>query len=307
MALDPGLARVRAERIAAGAKPVSERTVDEARAEEARNLPPDTIPHEALTAPGPAGVIDLRVYRRAAADVHPLPVLVWFFGGGWVLGSLAATAPLCAALAERAGCAVISVGYRRAPEHRFPAAVDDCLAGTRWLRDHADQLGLDGDRVAVGGASAGGTLAAIVALLEKEREPALVLQVLVYPVTAYHSGTASLTERGDPYFLDGAAVDWAWSHYLPTEADTDDPRISPLRAPDLRGLPRAVLVLAGQDPLHDEGLLYAERLEAEGIGAEVIDFPEMVHGFLALSPDVDAAEQARTLIGLSLRGAFGGH
>jgi acetyl esterase len=303
MTLDPQVLRLRDERIAAGCKPVSERTVDEARADEARALRPAACRYESLSAPGSAGPIAVRLYRPPEAS-PALPALVWLFGGGWVLGSLDASAAVCAGLAERARCCVASVDYRRAPEHRFPAAVDDCEAATRWLREQAGELGLDPGRVAVGGASAGATLAAVVALLERGREPQLVFQVLVYPATAYRSGTASLTERGDPYFLDAAALDWAWSHYLPDGADPNDMRISPLRAESLTGLPPALVVVAEHDPLHDEGLLYAERLAAHGVETEVVEFPGMVHGFLSQAERLDAAGEAQARVADSLRRAF---
>ena len=283
---------------------MSERSVEEVRADEARGLAPDTVPYEPIDAPGPAGIVPLRLYRPPHRGRDPLPALVWFFGGGWVMGSLAAAAPVCARLAEAAGCAVVSVGYRRAPEHRFPAAVDDCAAATRWLLENSESLGLDPARVAVGGASAGGTLAAVVAQLERGSVPPLAFQVLVYPVTAYRSGTPSLTSRGDPYFLDAAAVEWVWSQYLPEGVDPDDPRISPLRAQDLRGLPPTLVVLAGDDPLHDEGLLYAERLTAAGVATEVADFLEMVHGFFSLTDSLDAAAEAQARVAAALRGVF---
>ena len=229
-------------------------------------------------------------------------MLVWLFGGGWVMGSLDAAASVCARLAEQAGSAVVSVGYRRAPEHRFPSAVDDCLAATRWLRNRARQFGLDPGRVAVGGASAGATLAAVVALLEKR----LALQVLIYPITAYRSQTPSLTARGDPYFLDEPALEWVWSHYLPEHFDPEDLRISPLRARDFRGLPPALVLVAGHDPLHDEGVLYAERLAAAGIKTELLEFPGMAHGFFAWAGRVDAADVAHARVAQSLRRAFAG-
>jgi acetyl esterase/lipase len=304
MSVHPQVLELRAKRVAAGAKPVARRTVDEARAEEARNLQPLTATFEPLRAPGPAGPLALHLYRPRRAQPAPLPALAWLFGGGWVLGSLVAAGPVCAALAEHAGCAVVAIDYRRAPEHPFPAAVDDCVAGARWLREEAAGLGLDPDRIAIGGASAGGTLAAVVALIDRGREPAFVLQVLVYPLTAYRSGTPSLASRGDPYFLDEAALEWAWSHYLPEGFDPGDPRISPLRAPDHRGLPPALVVLAGHDPLHDEGLLYAERLEQAGVSAEVVDFPGMVHGFFSLTGIVDAADEAQRRVAVALRRAF---
>jgi len=302
MRLDPQVAKLRSERIACGARPVSMCSVQEAREEEARGLWPCAAPYEPLTAPGPGGPIPLRLYRPANGDAHGLPVLVWLYGGGWVMGSLDAAAPVCARLAEQAGCAVVAVEYRPAPEHRFPAAVDDCLAATRWIRDRGRQLGLDSGRVALGGASAGGTLAAVVALLETR----LALQVLVYPITAYRSRTPSLAARGDPYFLDEAALEWVWSHYLPEHFDPNDLRISPLHARDVRGLPPALVLVAGHDPLHDEGVLYAKRLEAAGIETELLEFPGMAHGFFGWAGRVDAADEAQTRVAHSLRRAFAG-
>ena len=295
MTLDPRFERLRADRIVAGARPVAQRTVAEARAEEAARLPGSVPADDELTIPGPGGSIPIRVYRGGARE--PSPALLYFFGGGWVLGSLDAAAPTARNLADLAELTVVAVGYRRAPEHRFPAAVDDCVAATRWLAAHGDSLGIDVTRIAVGGASAGGTLAAVVA----QQVSTVSFQLLVYPVVAYRSGTRSLAEAGDPYFLDEAALEWAWSNYLPGGADPDDPRISPLRAPDLHGVPPAFVLVAGHDPLHDEGLAYAERLAASGVSVEVADYPTMAHGFFSMLGVVDSAAEAQARAARALR------
>jgi acetyl esterase len=293
--LDPQLEQLRADRIAAGARPVADYTVAEARAEEAARLPDLVRADGELTIPGPGDPIQLRLYSGSTRE--PLPALVYFFGGGWVLGSLDAVAPTCRNLAALAECTVVAVGYRRAPEHRFPAAVEDCVAATRWIAEHGGELGLDASRFAVGGASAGGTLAAVVA----QQVPSVAFQLLVYPVVAYRSGTRSLAEAGDPYFLDEAALEWSWSNYLPVGADPDNPRVSPLRAADFHGLPAAFVLVAGHDPLHDEGLAYAERLAASGVRVEVADYPTMVHGFFSMLGVLDAAAEAQARAARALR------
>jgi acetyl esterase len=288
MPLDPQAAALRKLRIAEGARPVAELTADEARG------------------PGPARgeTLRFRIYRPRERSRRPLPVLVYFHGGGFALGGLDANDEVCAALAREAGCAVVAAEYRLAPEHPFPAGIEDCDAALRRVAAEAEGLGLDGRRIAIGGASSGATLATVVARLARDRGgPKLNFQLLVYPVVAYRSGTPSLAERGDPYFLDAAALEWVWSHYLPRGVDTDDPRISPLRATDLRGMPPALVILAGEDPLHDEGLLYAEALAQAGVEVQVVEYPGLPHGFFSLL-ELDAATSAHQRAGEALRQAL---
>ena len=230
--LDPQVEAYLRERRAAGVRPVHELSVAEARQTELAELEPATPEPvgEVLerTIPGPARDILVRIYLVGAA--RPLPVLVYFFGGGWVLGSLAAADPVCRRLANATPCAVVSVAYRRAPENPFPAGLEDCYAATCWVAEHAAELGLDPTRLAVGGASAGGNLAAAVALLARERGgPALVLQLLVYPPLDHRADTPSMHQELDPLLFGGKDVRWCWSHYLAEPADGDSPLASPLR------------------------------------------------------------------------------
>jgi acetyl esterase/lipase len=283
---------------------LAELTVAEARAQErasllARVAVPEPVAEVTDVAiPGSGGPILARVYRPARA-VRPAPTLVWLPGGGWVVGSLEAADLVCRKLANETPCAVVAVEYRQAPEHRFPAAVDDCLAATSWIANHGDQLGIDPTLVAIGGASAGGNLAAVVAHLARDRGgPALACQVLVYPATDHCA-------RGDTLFpgaFDRADADWCWSHYL-GDVSGDDPRASPLRAPDFRGLPPTLVIAAEHDPLREEGELYARALAAAGVEAEHECY-EAVHGFFS-TPGSSAADAARARVVGALRRAFG--
>ena len=219
-----------------------------------------------LTAAGPHGAIPLRLYRPLGSSAtEALPVLVYYHGGGWVIGDLDTHDTLCRELANGAGCAVVSVDYRMAPEQRFPAAVDDCIAATYWVREHADELNLDAARLAVGGDSAGGNLAAVVAITARDRgDLAVAFQLLIYPATDAHRSHPSHTENGQGYLLTSDTMDYFSGHYLPDRAQYDDWRASPLLHPDLSNLPPALVLTAGFDPLRDEGKAYAVRLTAAG-------------------------------------------
>jgi acetyl esterase/lipase len=302
---DPQVEALRREWLAAGVRPLHELSVAEARGLEALAPRPDPEPvAEVLerSLPGPDGDIRARFYLPR--DDRPSPAIVYFSGGGWVLGSLDTVDPICRRLANAVPCAVVSVEYRRAPEHRFPAALEDCFAATSWVAQHGASLGLDSDRVAVGGASAGGNLAAAVALLARERGgPRLAFQLLVYPLVD-HAATASAREALDDPFLGPEDVAWCWSHYLAEPVDGDSPFASPLRAADLEGLPPALVVTAEHDPLRDEGELYAERLRGAGVPTELVRFEGMVHGFFSRPDRLDAAVEAQTLAASALRAAF---
>jgi acetyl esterase len=305
--LHPQLQALRRERIDSGVRPLHELSIDEARRAEADTIrgaalePVDAVVDRLI--PGPAGRLAIRVYLPSQGD--PLPVLVYFFGGGWVSGSIEASEPICRRLALATPCAVVAVGYRLAPEHRFPAAVEDCFAATRWIVDHAGELGLDAARIAVGGGSAGANLAAAVTRLALEQSgPPLVFQLLVYPPTDYRADTPSLRGNDDPLFFNGKSVAWCWSHYLTRETDGGDPLASPLRAHDRRGLPPALVITAELDPLRDEGELYAEKLSAAGVPTELIRFDGMVHGFFSMTGVVDAAAEAQARAAAALARAF---
>ena len=198
-------------------------------------------------------------------------MLAYFFGGGWVLGSLETAEPVCRRLANAAECAVVSIAYRRAPEHPFPAAVEDCYAATCWLAENGDGHGLDATRLAVGGASSGGNLAAAVAMLARDRSgPSLAFQLLVYPPLDHRAATPSRREPVERPFFGPEDVAWCWSHYLADPADGESPSASPLRAGDLGGLPPALVITAEFDPLRDEGELYAARLREAGVPTELV-------------------------------------
>jgi len=253
--------------------------------------------------PGPAGEIPVRIYTPAGSS--PFPALVFFHGGGWVVGSIPGSDHSCRALANGGGCVVVSVDYRLAPEHKFPAASDDSYAATRWVAENAAALGVDPARIAVGGVSAGGNLAAVVALMARDSgSPALVHQLLVVPVTDYRFDTASYRENGQGYQLSEVSMRWFWDHYLSSAADAANPYASPLRAENLRGLPPALVQTAEYDPLRDEGEAYAARLRAAGVPVTATRYAGMVHGFFGLAALLDQGQKAVDEAGAALRSAF---
>ena len=241
---------------------------------------------------GPDGPIALRVYTPVGRG--PFPLLVFFHGSGFVLCSLDTHDGMCRNLAAGIGCIVVSVDYRLAPEHKFPKGPDDCLAATRWAAAHAAELSADPARIMVAGDSAGGNMAAVTALrLRDEGGPALCGQMLLYPVTDYHRpGTPSYAENADGYGLTRDTMEWFWGHYLNDAAEAANPYASPLRAPDLAGLPPAYVMSAEYDPLRDEAELYGERLRAAGVPAEITRRPGMNHGFLFWVGVVGGADAA---------------
>lgn len=218
-----------------------------------------------------------------------------------MLGSLESTDPLCRSLAAQAGCLVISVDYRLAPEHRFPAAVEDAYAATRWVAEHGPELGLDPTRLAVGGDSAGGNLAAVVALQAREAGPRLSYQLLVYPATDLRGWYPSYEENWG-YFLTERDMRWFEGNYLNADSEKDDPRVSPLHASSHVGLPPALIVTAEYDPLRDQGEAYGEKLRADGVPVEVRRYQGMIHAFLGMP--VDRAKTALQEIATALRTAL---
>ena len=259
---------------------------------------------EALQLPGPAGEVPARLYVPAGAP--PVSAaLLYFHGGGWVIGSPDTHENLCKALANRSGARVVSVDYRLAPEHRWPAAAEDCYAAACHVEAHGAALGIDGARLAVAGDSAGGNLAAVVALLARERGgPRLRHQVLIYPVTDHDFERASYRENGDGYFLTTNAMRWFWDHYVPERADRDDWRAAPLRAAKLDGLPPATVLTAEYDPLRDEGEAYAARLREAGVPTTLSRYDGQIHGFASLLDLLDAGRRAVDQIGAVLRRAL---
>jgi acetyl esterase len=256
------------------------------------------------TLPGPAGELPVRIYSPAGTGPEPMPTLVWFHGGGWVFGGLDSADFICRGIVNRAGCRVISVDYRLSPEAKFPAAVDDCFAVTRWIAAHAADLGVDVDRIAVGGDSCGGNLAAVVTHLARERGgPSLVFQALVYPVTNHSFDTPSYRDFGNGYLLTKEAMVWFWQHYLQDANDGHHPLASPLRAATLASLPPAIVITAEFDPLRDEAESYAERLRADGVPVELVRFESQIHGFFG-NALIDDGISALDRVGAALRTAL---
>lgn len=258
------------------------------------------------TIPGPAGDIPVRVYRPS--DAQSLPLLVWFHGGGWVTGNLDTHDQICRMLADEAGIVVLSVDYRLAPEAKFPAAVDDCAAAYEWSLAHAGDVGADATRIAIGGDSAGGNLTAVVALVARERGLAQPkLQLLVYPVTDYELESDAMVENAKGYFLEAESMRWFYGHYARTPADGDDWRFSPIRADDLSGLARAVVITAEFDPLRDQGEAYGEKLRAAGVPTEVVRADGLIHGFFGMHAFMPPGKDAWDVSIAALRDALGVH
>lgn len=248
--------------------------------------------------PGPAGLIPVRVYRPAAnPGGGPLAVIVNFHGGGFVIGDLDTADAQCREMCRRTAAVVVSVDYRLAPEHRFPAAAEDCFAATSWVAAQAAALGVDATRLAVAGDSAGGNLAAVVAMMARDRGgPAIAFQLLVYPVTDCNFDTGSYRSNGDGYLLTAATMRWFFDHYAPPPIDRTHPHLSPLRASSFANLPPALVMTAEFDPLRDEGEAYAQRLRESGVAAQALRMDGHIHGFFAttrqLPSTVPAMEQA---------------
>lgn len=258
---------------------------------------------EDRTIPGPAGEIPVRVYRPHSDE--PLPIVVYFHGGGFVLCGLDTHDATCRALTNAVGCAVVSVDYRLAPEHRFPAAAEDAYAATAWVAAHAADVGGDATRVAVAGDSAGGNLAAVVPLLARQRNgPALAFQLMIYPVTDSAMDTPSHKDNAEGYFLTRGAMKWFWDQYLGPDGDGTDPLASPFKAADLSGLPAAMVITAEFDPLRDEGEAYGRRLEEAGVPTTVKRYDGVFHGFFGLGAFVEASKHANEDAYAALRSAF---
>jgi acetyl esterase/lipase len=259
-----------------------------------------------LAAPGPDGSIPLRLYRGSGtASEEILPVLIYFHGGGWVVGDLDCYDTLCRHLANAARCAVVAVDYRLAPEYKFPTAVDDCLAVTRWVAETGAAIGVDSERLAVGGDSAGGNLAAVVSLLARDcGMPLLRAQLLLYPAVDFAMSRASIERFAEGHLLTLATMRWFAGHYLRGTADITDWRASPLRAPDLSRVAPAFVLTAGHDPLCDEGQAYAQRLQDDGVAVRRLHIPDQIHGFLTMGRIIRAAEPALDTIGASLKASF---
>lgn len=254
--------------------------------------------------PGLDGDIPTRVYTPRAAVGEAHGVLVWFHGGGWVIGDLDTADATCRALANRAGCVVVSVDYRLAPEHRAPAALDDCMTALAWTVENFELLGVDASKVAVGGDSAGGNLAALVCQrVRAEFGPEIDFQLLVYPATDLTMSYPSIDENAEGYFLTKASMEWFTQHYL-GDADPKESVVSPLHADDLTGLPPALVITAEFDPLRDEGEAYAARLGEAGVPTEHIRYAGQIHGFVGMATMLDDGKDAVDRAGAALRAAL---
>ena len=258
-----------------------------------------------LSLPGPGGAIKARLYRPTTDG--SLPGLVFFHGGGWVIGDLDSHDDLCRDLAALAGCAVLSVDYRLAPEHRFPAAADDAIAATHWVITHAAELGMNTARLAVGGDSAGGNLAAVAAIAARDAGRPLAAQLLIYPVTDMSRLQGeSYAACGEGYGLTAGAMVWFRDHYLTDAQAAHDWRVSPLLASDLGRLPPALVVTAEFDVLRSEGEAYAKRLAEAGVPTKLTRYDGMIHGFASMAGVLDVGRTVRADMAHWLKGALGG-
>ena len=310
--LDPDLADVVAEFEELGVPPWHALSVESARRLEDELFSAGEGPEMATVREygidGPGGDLPLRVYRpeTEASDEGDLPALVFCHGGGWTLGTLDSADDICRELAARVGCVVASVDYRLAPEHPFPAALEDASVAAEWVRAHAQSLGADPARVGLAGTSAGGNLAAATALYaESDGRPPYACQVLLYPITDRSFTTNSYRENADGPLLTRRDMEWFWERYLRSPADEHHPFASVLRAPDsLFGDTPGVVATAGHDPLRDEGRAYADRLD-DHAGVDAHHFSSLSHGFCSLTDDVPAADAAFDEIAASVRGLLG--
>lgn len=306
MPLDPQAQNVIEQLAALGFPPVHTVSPEQARSN-ARMRPraagPEVARVESHSIPGPACDIPVRLYTPAGAG--PFPILVWFHGGGWVVGDLDMADPTARHLSVGAECIVLSVDYRLAPETKFPGPADDCYAATQWATRHAPQINGDPDRIAVGGDSAGGNLATVVSLMARDRRgPALAFQLLVYPVTQCDYSTGSYQSYADGYLLSRDSMQWYWDHYLRHPADARNPYAAPLLAQNLGGLPPALVIAAECDPLCDEGAAYARRLQEAGVPTTYSCYDGMIHGFFGMPAVLDKAKRAVAEAAAALREAF---
>jgi acetyl esterase len=311
MALDPQLKAYADQLAALGTPPRHTLTPNTVRmmmaaemeAQVNQSTPEPVARVENRAIPGPAGEIPIRLYTPQGDG--PFPVVVYFHGGGWVLGNLETHDGLCRAVANGAACVVIAVDYRLAPEHKFPAAPEDCYAATCWAAQHVSDVNGDRARLAVAGDSAGGGLAAVVTLMARDRGgPSLAFQMLIYPITDLRMASASFEENAHAPMLTRDDMRWFREHYIRDARDVTDPLASPLLAQHLSGLPPALIVIAGYDPLRDEGEQYGERLREAGTAVTVRRYDDLAHGFLGLDLVVDRAREARAETIAALRDAL---
>jgi acetyl esterase len=309
--LDPQMKAVLDQAAAAGGKAFHDMTPSEARTAidtmfaAFRGTPKPINKIEDRKIPGPAGQIPARIYTPAGSG--PFGALVFFHGGGWVIGNIETHDVTCRDLADGSGCVTISVDYRLAPEHKFPAAPEDCYAATKWVAENARALNIDPNRIAVGGDSAGGNLSAVVSQMARDRGgPKIAFQLLVYPATDCANESASQREFAqDGYILSRADMDWFYGHYLNGPADRSNPMVSPALAKSLTNLPPAFLLTAEVDPLRDEGEAYAAALTNAGVKVKSRRYNGVCHGFFSMAALIDAGKRAIADSCEELRGALG--
>jgi acetyl esterase len=298
MALDPAAQALLEQMAAAEMPPLNEMSPVEAR-EMAQGFLELAGPGEDVadvterSIPGPAGDITVRIITPKGTPNGPLPCLVYYHGGGWVIGDLNTVDTTCRALANKAGVKIVSVDYRLSPEHKFPAPVEDCYAALQWVASKGQEIGVDTSRIAVGGDSAGGNLAAAVAIrCRDEGGPRIAFQLLVYPVTDHSFDTRSYQDNADGYLLTKDMMVWFWDHYLGNDEEGKNPWASPLRAEDLSGLPPALVITAEYDPLRDEGEAFAERLAQAGVPVTRTRYDGQIHAFWQMPLVFASAHQA---------------
>ncbi len=307
MAVDKDVANVLQMLEKLGMRDLAEMTVEQARATSL--TPPPAEPTAVAdvvdrTITGSETDVPLRIYTPQGTG--PFGALVYFHGGGWVIGSLDSHDETCRKLCAGAGVAVISVDYRLAPETRFPGPLHDCFDATVWVHDHAAELNVDASRIAVGGDSAGGNLAAACALLARDRNgPALAFQLLIYPVTDASFATPSYHDNAEGYLLSRNAMMWFWDHYVPQASDRSNAYAAPLAAEDLTGLPPALVQTAEYDPLRDEGEAYATALQQAGCSVAQTRYAGLIHGYFGMQEAVAAARPAMAEATAALRQAIG--
>ena len=310
MALDPQVKAILDQMAEAGGPKLSEMDPPAARdvfremstAFDSADVPVGGVEDRKI--PGPGGDISVRIYTPVAAGGSPLAALVYYHGGGWVVGDITSHDATCRTLSQASGCKVISVDYRLAPEAKFPAAADDAYAALVWVEKNAMEIGVDPNRIAVGGDSAGGNLAAVVSLMARDKNgPHIAFQLLIYPVTQIGIESASRKELATGYFLETETMKWFEDQYV-DRVDADNPYASPLKADSLSGLPPAYVITAGFDPLKDEGKAYADGLRAAGVDVQYVNYDGMIHGFIALTALVENAANAVAETGAALKKAL---
>ena len=296
MPVDPQVQAVLDQMASLGGPELKDMTVDAARASFAMFAalgarPDQPAPTEDRSIAGPSGDIPIRIYRPPSDG--PLPIIVFLHGGGFVIGNIDSHDPTCQQLATRVPAVVVSVDYRLAPEHPFPAPVEDCWAALAWAASHASELGADPARLAVAGDSAGGNLSAVIARRARDAGgPAVAFQLLIYPATDMTRSHASHKENGEGYMLTTDSMDWFMGHYFAADADQLHADASPQFVKDLSGLPPALVITAEFDPLRDEGEAYGEALRSAGVDARVSRYDGMIHGFFGMDAVLDGAKRA---------------